>query len=135
MVAQAVVELADELVPDPAERLFVAVAEFASVLVERPGARGGVHRAERPVPAGVEQAGVTDAAHQHHSALPGRLGDRCGAGVVASAGHIGEPGPVVAELTQHPAGQHDTHPGQAPLTRPAWRLADFYDAAIDAAMP
>ena len=38
VVAEAMVELADQLVPDPAERFLVAVAEAASVLVERPGA-------------------------------------------------------------------------------------------------
>ena len=38
VVAEAVVELADQLVSDSAERFLVAVAEAASVLVERPGA-------------------------------------------------------------------------------------------------
>src|SRR5829696_7515541 len=74
-VPQAMIKLADQLVRHPAERLLVAVAEPASLLVERPGARGGVDRTERPVPAGVEQPGIADPAHQHHSALPGRLGD------------------------------------------------------------
>ena len=39
VVAEAVVKLADQLVPDPAERFLVAVAEAAAVLVKRPGAR------------------------------------------------------------------------------------------------
>jgi hypothetical protein len=37
--------------------------------------------------------------------------------VVASAAGVGEPGRVVPELTQHPAGEHHAHPEQAAQNR------------------
>jgi hypothetical protein len=72
-MAQAMIKLADEFVPDPTERLLVAVTETASMLIQRPGPRGRVNRAERPLPAGVEQARVTDPSHQHRTAFAGGL--------------------------------------------------------------
>ena len=71
VVAQAMIKLADEFVPDPAQRLLVAVTETASMLIQRPSDRGGVDRAERPVPAGVKQPRITGPSHQHRTAFAG----------------------------------------------------------------
>ena len=57
-MGEAVVQLADELVPEATQGSFVAVTGRSSLEVVGVRARGLAGRGERPVPAGAEQPGV-----------------------------------------------------------------------------
>jgi hypothetical protein len=61
-----------------------------------------VQRVGEPVVAGV--------AGEHDLLLPGRFGDRAGPGVVLARPSTGVAGGVVAELGEHPGGEHVAKP-------------------------
>src|SRR5579859_712416 len=99
---QAVVEAADEAVEQVSLGGGVPVAGGAAAVVVGSGTGGGGEGGERPVVPGGGEPLVLDAAVLDGPGLAAGFGDGGGAGVGLEAFSIGEAGPVVADLAEHP---------------------------------
>ncbi len=112
VVLQAVVQLSEQLVRQPAQRGLVRFSGGAAASVVGVGAFGFADGVEGPPSAGVGKSLVAGSAHQDDSGFARGSGDRCGSGVTAPGGRVGEAVRVVPELAEHPRAEDHAESGQ-----------------------